>query len=476
MFCIQMKKLLLLIGLLLYAITSYSLSVSSLYSSNMVLQQESEITIWGWGKPGQKVEVNPSWNSSVITIIGENKNWKVTIITGEGGYNQEIISITSGEEVIFLENILIGEVWLAVGQTNITDTFSEHINPPNEVYDRHTYPDIRFMTVKQKNKGFTHEDISGEWLECNQKILKNLSELGYYFAFNLNEKLNIPIGVVIQDWGDAPIDSWQEESVLDKELNFLDHVDEGIEKQPFASHHKSISHHALMYQYRNYKFKGILWSHGKEQPNKKKGDYKNQMMTLIANLRKQFGQIPFYYVQIAPFKYRKMTHGALIRDQQRQLLHIKNTAMVVTSDISDIYDLYTENKDVIGIRLSKLALKRDYKVIDKEVVESPRLEMIIKEGKKILVYFKNNNGLHFENGDQGDFEVSGDDGEFQTVSAKVEKGVVVLELHKIKKPQFVRFGWNSRAVPLLVNESGLPASCFSKQKVFDKKNKNKKTL
>lgn len=466
-----MKKVIIFIVLsLLIDYSAFALSVSNLFSSDMVLQQNASITIWGWGKVGEKVEVVPSWGSSISTIVDQSNNWKVTIRTKDGSFEKHIISISSGDKNIFLENVLIGEVWLAVGQTNITDTFAEHLYQPKEVYERHTFPDIRMMTVHHNDVGFVHEDIKGKWIECNHETLDELSELGYYFAFNLNEKLSVPVGVVVQDWGDSPIDGWYHESLLDQEIKMLDDLHDS-DRKSFSTHHKDISHHALMYQYRNYKFAGILWSHGKEQPSKK-GDYVKQMTTLINHLRNQFGEIPFYYVQTAPYKYRKMTIGAVIRDQQRQLLHIDKTAMVVTSDIGDIYDLYAEYKDKIGIRLSKLALKLHYNVIEDEVVESPHLDKILKEGKKLYVYFKNSDGLHFEQGDQGDFEVSGDDGEFQTVSAKVDKGVVVLELHKIKNPRYVRFGWNSRAVPLLVNESGLPASCFSKQKVIDNKKKS----
>ncbi|KXX70902.1 sialate O-acetylesterase [Flammeovirga sp. SJP92] len=465
-----MKKLLILMVLWVFVNPIYALSVSNLFSSNMVLQQNTTVTLWGWGKTGESITVHPSWGQSITTTVDHNSNWKVKISTPKGGYKSYVISIKSEEKNIDLTNVVVGEVWLAVGQTNITSTFEDHANLPKEVFERSSYPNIRLMTVHPKEKGYVHEDISGNWELCSQAVLEKWSELSYYFSLNLNEKLNVPIGVVVQDWGDEPIDSWHEESFLEQELSSIEHLDDDVEKQPFSFHHYDISHHALMYQYRDYKFAGILWSHGKDQPNKK-GDYKKQMTTLIHHMHEQFGKIPFYYVQIAPYKYKKMTHGAVIRDHQRQLLHINKTAMVVTSDIGDIHDLHAKNKDEIGIRLSNIALKKHYKVIDNQLVESPELDRVVKEGKKLFVYYKNSKGLHFEEGDQGDFEVSGEETDFQTVKAKVHRGVVILELGKIKKPKYVRFGWNSRAVPLLVNESGLPASCFSKQKILDKNQK-----
>ncbi|NME70769.1 sialate O-acetylesterase [Flammeovirga aprica] len=463
-----MKKLFILALLWVIINPLYALSVSNLFSSNMVLQQNTFVTIWGWGKTGETIKVHPSWGDELSTTVDQNSNWKVRIKTPPGGYRSYDISIQSDTESIELRNVVMGEVWLAVGQTNITSTFEEYVHKPKEVFERASYPNIRMMTVHPKEKGYVHEDISGNWELCSQAVLDKWSELGYYFALNITEKLNVPIGVVVQDWGDEPIDSWHEEEILEQELANQDK--DHPEAQPFTFHQYDIHHHALMYQYRDYKFTGILWSHGKDQPNKK-GDYKKQMNTLIHHMRQQFGKIPFYYVQIAPYKYKKMTHGAVVRDHQRQLLHIDKTAMVVTSDISDIHDLHSKNKDEIGIRLAKIALKKHYRVMENELVESPQLTKVVKEGKKLFVYYEHSKGLHFEDGDQGDFEVSGEDHEFHIVKAKVHRGVVVLELGKIKKPKFVRFGWNSRAVPLLVNDSGLPASCFSKQEILNKNNK-----
>ncbi|WP_082026776.1 sialate O-acetylesterase [Flammeovirga sp. OC4] len=465
-----MKKLIILFVLWVFVSPLYALSISNLFSSNMVLQHNTTVTLWGWGKKGEKVSIHPSWGLAHTAIVDENNNWKVQIPTPQGGYKAHTISISNEKEEIKLTNVVLGEVWLAVGQSNITATFNEYVNKPKSVFEKSSYPNVRMMTVQQKNKGYIHEDIQGKWEACTKENLEHWSELGYHFASELNQKLYVPVGIVVQNWGDEPIDSWHEESFLEQELASIEHINEGVEQQPFSFHHEDIAHHALMYQYRDYKFAGILWSHGKDQPNKK-GDYKKQMTTLINHMHQQFGNIPFYYVQIAPYKYKKMTHGAMIRDHQRQLLHIDKTAMVVTSDLSDIYNLHSKIKDEIGVRLSKVALKKHYNVLKDELVESPKLEKIIKDGKRLYVYFKYNKGLHFEEGDQGDFEVSGEDREYHIVKAKVQDDIVVLELGKIKKPEYVRFGWNSRAVPLLINESGLPASCFSKQKIIDIKDK-----
>ncbi|MBB6463301.1 sialate O-acetylesterase [Flammeovirga kamogawensis] len=461
-----MNKFLTIVFMLFWALNAHALSISNLYGSGMVMQQNASVTLWGWGHPGEKISVKTSWGEQTTTVVGANSNWKTIIKTQEGGFNPESVTVTGSKSKIVLKDILIGEVWLAAGQDNITATFKDSVNLSNPIFQKEEYKKgLRFFTVDKRPSMFSHEDIKGQWTGTSESNLLETSILAYYFAFQIKGFTQIPVGVVIQDWGHEPIDSWHTETAMDEELAMVNKLEE-IKNQPFTPHHEDIAHHAMMYQFRNYKIAGVLWSHGKHEIIKK-NDYKDSMLKLIKNMRNQFGEVPFYYVQIAPYKYGNITAGAKIRDQQREILSIKKTAMVVTSDISHHNDFNPQNKDDIGVRLANIALKRIYKKINDEVVESPNMMFIQRKGRTLYVHFSNSKGLHFAKGDRGNFEVCSEDGIYHPVPALIHKNIVELDLKGIKKPQFVRFGWNSKARPFLENEVGLPASCFSKQKIIE---------
>jgi sialate O-acetylesterase len=209
----------------------------------------------------------------------------------------------------------------------------------------------------------------------------------------------------------------------------------------------------------NFNISGVLWYQG-ESNTANSENYKELFTQMITSWRKEWNtDFPFYYVQIAPFTYSRPFEGVEVRDQQRRSLSLKNTGMVVTSDICTVDDIHPQNKQVVGLRLANIALKDYFKVLDVEV-HGPLYKNIEINNKELIVYFDHADGLYLKDKNDAFFEVAGADGIYHTAKAKIKNGAVVLRSKEVEAPKSVRFAWDNIAIPNLFNAAQLPASSF----------------
>jgi sialate O-acetylesterase len=455
---------------------SYSLELSELFKDNMVLQQNDTLRIWGWGRGWSKITVTTSWGEADTVWVNAEKNWSAKLNTPQGNFNNHTITIreygvnkdnTINHEdelgKVEIKNVLIGEVWLCSGQSNMDWDANAGIKTGETEVPAANYPHIRFFKIGKRISDYPQDDLAGgSWLECTPETMPSFSAVGYFFGKAIHMDLNVPVGLISDAWGGIPIDvAYPAASVIDIPDLYESSKGDYWYGAPLRL---GTLYNGMTHPLRNFSIAGMIWYQGEGNTGVTPELYARKQEVLVEERRKQFGEnMPFYYVQIAPFNYGNIKQaGAIIRDQQRLAANIRHSEMVVVSDVGDTSDIHPQHKKPVGDRLANMALKYHYQVMD-ELVEFPLFKRAYQEKKYVFVEFAFAEGLHFKEGDKGYFELAGDDGSFISVRAKIINDKVRLDAGKIKNPEYVRFAFSDIATPLLLNKAKLPASCFSRQ-------------
>lgn len=397
--------------------------------SNMVLQQKQPLPIWGKADPGEKVVVKID-RAEVSTTADAKGDWKVELpaMKADGKTHQMTVS---GKNEIKLDNILIGEVWLGSGQSNMKMGINACGPRAKKDAAAANYPKIRLFSRQPKNRA------PGPWAECSPTVLGDpaygnwggFSGALFYFGERLHKELDVPIGLISSTKGGTPIAAW---TPPDGEL----HTSMTAPVVPFA-------------------IRGMIWYQG--EANLGMGlKYAESQKTLIKSLRGLWGyDFPFHFVQLPPYKAKgKMP---TFWEAQASSLKIPDTGMIVTTDIGG--SVHPLNKWDVGSRLALWALAKQYK---KEIVYSgPLYKSKTVNGNKIQLTFAHGGGLKSRDGKPLNlFEIAGADGKYVPANAVIQGDMVVVGADGVASPVNVRFGWNEVVKPNLVNEAGLPASPF----------------
>ena len=441
-------------------------------ASNMVLQQKAPIPIWGTADAGESVTVSLGDNIATTTA-GANGKWSVKLKPLSAGGPHELN--VKGKNEIKLTNVLIGEVWVASGQSNMEMSVISSDNPKEEIAAA-KYPNIRLFHVR-KTPAATPQDevvLDREWSECSPETIPNFSAVAYFFGRQIHQELNVPVGLINTSWGGTAIEPWTPivgfESVeslksIGEQAKVQQAKPEGI-----AGNHGAPTHlyNGMIHGIVPFGIRGALWYQG--ESNRGQGvAYEQRMHALINGWRSVWGQgdFPFLYVQIAPYKYVKppMTDPEnflpKLWEAQTKTLALKNTGMAVTTDITNLDDIHPKNKQDVAKRLALWALAKTY---GKEglVYSGPLYKSMKVEGNKIRIEFDHvGGGLKSRDGKPLSwFTIAGKEGDFVDAAATIDGKSVVVSSDKIAEPSAVRFGWNELAEPNLMNAEALPAGPF----------------
>jgi sialate O-acetylesterase len=435
-----------------------NISLPEIFSDNMVLQQKSDIIFWGWAKTGETIVIKADWMDSDITVKADVQGtWKTTIKTpGFGGpYNIHI----KGQNEVILKNVLIGEVWLCSGQSNMEMSAQWGIDNGDEEIKNANFPEIRLFTVGASTSHYPQDHLSGKWLVCTPDEMKTFSAIGYFFARKLFKELGVPVGIINSSWGGTPAESWMPEEATQKN----DFLREAAAKQkvvPWGPVEPARIYNSMINPLIPFRIAGVLWYQG-EANTINCYAYKQLFSALITSWRDKWGyEFPFYYAQIAPYKYGSPFEGVEVRDAQRRVLEIPNTGMVVLSDLCDTLNIHPKNKQDAALRLANIALNRYYKTVKIED-SGPMYKGMTIDKNKAVISFDHSEGLHTAGDKLTYFEIAGDDKIFYPAEAKIKDGQVIVQSKKVKSPVAVRFAWKNTAVPNLFNGADLPASCFT---------------
>lgn len=501
---IERSLLLVSFTLGILSIGNADVKTASIFSSNMVLQRGMAVPVWGTAAPAETVVVD--FNSQLLSTIADEKGkWRVTLSSMiEGG---PFTMIVRGKNEIRLENILIGEVWICSGQSNMTFELKKTNHVQQDVAEA-TNPMIRLFTVKRVVSETPLEDCSGTWSVCSPSEAEDFSAVGYLFGKALQESLRIPIGLVHVSWGGTAAEGWLPREVLESDSDFVliltrwrkdienypTAMKEFEEKLPTALAQWKIDsanavaigraplrkptaprgpghrdtptgqYNGMLYPIIPFAMRGVIWYQG-EANAARAHQYRKLHPTLITYWRKVWkqGDFPFYFVQLPNLDRQpepSKSGWAELREAQLMTLKVENTGMAVTIDVGDPKDLHPTNKRPVGERLALIALSQSY---GKSFEFSGPLFKSVTFGKKntVISFTHTSGGLTTkENAKLIGFTLAGEDKKFVPADATIKGNDVIISYDKVKKPVSIRYAWADNPKCNLYNKSGLPASPF----------------
>ncbi len=466
-----------------------SLQLASVLQSNMVVQQNKPFTLWGKATPGSTVTVTTSWKQSTNTTPDSDGNWKLQVkvpAAKPGDFTTHTITINDGVSSVTLSNILIGEVWLCSGQSNM-DMSMQPVLPWHNGVTNHqaeialaSYPNIRLFKITKETSTIVRDTLNGTWKECNPENVKDFSGVAYYFGRRLYNELNIPIGLVQSAYGSAACQAFVKREVLaaDAELKqkYLDPYDANPNDK-IAVLRPMLIYNAMIHPLINLSIKGFLWYQGESNAGEIKM-YPKLNEAMIKNWRDDFqqGDLPFYYVQMTPHNWKKNNPAengyAKFREAQQEILQVKNTGMVATMDVGEPDNIHPNNKKPVGERLAGLALYHNYK--KKQTVHlGPMFKSMKVKDTNAMVSFKRktmDGGLNTNDGQQPKhFMLAGTDKKFYPATAIINGNKVIVSSSQVKQPVALRYAFTNYPVTNLQNAKGLPVFPFRSDDWEDEK-------
>jgi sialate O-acetylesterase len=452
---------------------SAQIQMGPLFSDDMILQRESQVPIWGLASPNEKVTILSSWNNKTASTKADNQgNWIVKIETPQAGGPYEI-NISSGDSVLNYSNVLIGEVWIASGQSNMQMALygggKEPVFGSIDMIAQANNSNIRLFTVRHRSSETPKKDLNGKWLVSSPSNVSGFSAVAYSFANYLNKVLDIPIGIIHSSWGGSPAEAWTDQKTLNKIFEKSEirnrHKDKAIHHNP------SGLFNAMINPLIPFKIRGAIWYQGEANVGRA-NNYTKLMNNMIDGWRSQWnqGSFPFYFVQIAPNgaggNTNKTSQAFLREAQLMTMLQTENTGMVVTLDIGSEYTVHPPEKILVGKRLAYWALVKDYK-LGGISFSGPVYKSLDIKGHKVIVNFDYaQNGITSYNKPIVGFEIAGSNKVFYKANAKVIRGYglnrskLEVSSDSVKNPEAVRYGWKNYLIGNLYNSQGLPASSF----------------
>ena len=462
----MLKKLTFLLLLSCSSLSFAQIQLPSFFGDKMVLQQNENAPIWGMDKPNVTIAVSGSWGKDATTQSDENGKWKLNIQTPSAGGPYSVT--IEGSDKRTLSNVLIGEVWLCSGQSNmempVKGFSNQPINDSNETILNSKNDQIHLFTVKRNASLSPLDDVEGQWSSADPTSVKDFSATAYFFGKKLQSVLNVPIGLIHTSWGGSTAEAWMDEETLSefKSIKIPTEIPESRINQT-----ATLLYNAMIHPLIGYSIKGAIWYQGESNASRAE-EYKTLFPTMIESWRSQWetGSFPFYYVQIAPFGYNGLNSAFLRESQLHTMLNLENTGMAVTIDIGDCNYIHPREKEKVGNRLAYWALSKDY-AVDGVAFSGPVYKQISKNeaGKITLQFDYADAGLSGFGGKLDGFEVAGEDQVFHIAEARINGNrTLTVWSDQEKAPVSVRYAFKNCSQGSLFNTQGLPASSFRTDK------------
>jgi len=462
----------LLITVFFSAKTQATVTLPYFIANNMVLQQQAQPLIWGWTKANLKVTINTSWNKKKYTVTADDKGkWKINIETPIAGGPYEIM-ITDGDPIT-LKNILIGEVWLCSGQSNMEMPMKGFRDQPiagsNEAIFNANNDNIRFFTVPRSVQRLPQDTCKQQsWKLADPESVSNFSATAYYFGRILQTKLKVPIGLINISYGGSPVEAFMDEASLAAFTNIQlpAKTDDG---KKINNNTPTTLYNGMLHPFLGFTVKGCIWYQG-ETNNSRAKQYETLFPAFVQMLRSKSNNdsLPFYFAQIAPYNYTNNAtdstpkfNSAYLRDAQRKALtKVPNSGMAVLMDIGEEFNIHPANKEIGSQRLAYMALAKTYG-IKGFGHSSPLFDSLIINGNIATIKFSNAaNGLTSFGKPITNFEIAGANKVFRPARAIIYQGKVLVSSPEIDKPVAVRYAFKDFVVGELFNTEGFPASSF----------------
>ncbi|MBA3698203.1 MAG: sialate O-acetylesterase [Planctomycetes bacterium] len=478
-----------------------AVALASPFTDHAVLQRGQPIPVWGTADVGEKVTVTFDGQTKTVTA-GDDKKWliKLDAHTAGGPYDLTI----AGTNTITLTDILVGEVWVCSGQSNMEWTVKNSNNADAEIAAAN-FPLIRHFKVEKKTSDVPLTACKGAWTVCSPETAGGYTAVGYYFGRKLHQELNVPIGLLHTSWGGTPAEAWTSKPALTSAATFSgvftawDKQMEGYPAQmekfkqtlakweadaaaaktagkpapnkprapngPDSPHKPAALYNGMLSPLVPYGIKGAIWYQG-ESNSSRAAQYQELLSLMISDWRASFGQgdFSFYVVELANYMARKPEPGesnwaALREAQYLTTVTVKNAGLATIIDVGEEKDIHPKNKQDVGLRLALNALAKDY---GKQVVHSGPVYKALKiDGANAVLSFDHLDGGLVTKGDKlTGFAIAGEDKKFVWAEAKIVGDTVVISATSVTKPVAVRYAWADNPECSLSNKAGLPAVPF----------------
>ena len=451
-----------------------------LIGDNMIIQQQSDVRLWGWDKPGTTVKVSTSWSSTTVEAkTGSDGKWLVSVKSPKASYEPLSITFDDGERTT-ISNVLSGEVWVCAGQSNMEMPVKGFWQCPVEGYNDWVIESARHRAVHSVKipsvmRSEPQDDAQCSWKECGPQTVGDFSATGYFFARTLHMALDIPIGLIEANKGGSRVESW-----LTKE-NLQRYTSDPTDSAAIAAKWPTDYHRSLLWgngtfnPILKYTVKGILFYQGCSNVGDPGNQYSERLKLLVEQWRSQFalGEIPFYFVEIAPYHYDNVNadNGARLREQQyRAQQIISNSSLVCTNDLVYPYEttqIHPSQKRQVGERLAYTALNRDYG-FDAVLYKSSSFKDMLVKGDAVYIHLQDNYHADAPFEDIQGFELAGEDRVFHPATAQHfwQPGggywdeAIKLTSPQVKAPVAVRYCFRNFQLGNVKNAANLPLFPF----------------
>jgi sialate O-acetylesterase len=475
-------------------------TLAPLFRDGAVLQRDQPLPVWGRAVAGEKVRVQ-FHGQSLATAAAADGHWRVTLKAEPASAQASELTVT-GANTVRVRDVLVGDVWLCGGQSNMEFRLAQANNAEAEIAAA-KFPLIRHFKIPHTVAEAPADDCAGQWVVCSPATAGDFTAIGFFFARDLSQRLGVPVGLVNSNWGGTQIESWMSDAALkaDPAANeIFARWQKVLADYPgkVAAHEKAVAkweedaaaakatgkpfarrkpiapegpgsrwqpsgmYHAMIAPLEPAALRGVLWYQG-EANGSRAPEYRTLFPGLIRQWRADFGQpnLPFYFVQLANLTRavdKTDQEWPLLREAQTMALALPATGMAVTIDIGDPTNIHPKNKQEVGRRLALVARARIFG--EKIEFSGPMFAAAKADGGALRVTFTHAAGLKPVSGALDGFEVAGDDRKFVPAVARPESGAVIVSAAAVTAPVAVRYGWHNNPVASLVNADGLPASPF----------------
>lgn len=459
------------------------LHVSPVLQNKMVVQQNKPFKVWGQAKAGERIKVKADWLLSDVSVTATEKGNFLAILdvpaAKTGDFTSHQLEIRTDEEVIMLDSLLLGDVWFCSGQSNMQFALKED-KQAVEALSRADRPHLRLFNTGLNFSDQPLDTVAGKWTSCTPETAKDFSAVAYYMAQELQDSLHYPIGVIFSGIGASAAQAYVPQEVLARDsilcATYLapylaspkskEKIDGGFSFEKVTRPY--LLYNAMIHPFRNLSIKGICWYQG-EANHLERASYTRLTQRLIQSWREVFKQdeLPFYYIQIAPFFHDKedpkLAFDAFFREAQERVAELNNTQMIVSMDVGEAKDLHPKNKKPLGRRLAATALNRTYGRLDIPY-QGPKVLYVQYEEGKATVYFAKETiaaGLTTNDGKEpAFFALAGEDKMFHPAKAKIRGNTIELFADGVTHPVAVRYAFFNYPVTNLQNGFGFPALPF----------------
>lgn len=459
-----MKVLITIYLFVLSSVVQAQISLSSPFTDHMVLQQKSKVAIWGKGNPLETIKIVGSWRGkdTVKVKVDIKGHWMSEIKTTQAGgpYTLHVL----GSSSVKLKDIMLGEVWLCSGQSNMEWCHLQPVFNQEQEIAAANHPNLRILHIPRGGSKQLQDSCHGVWEECTPESMKKSSAVGYYFGRELMLKMNVPIGIISNSYGGSPAEAWVPKQVVENNPILNKNVVTNAVHWP----EPGFLYNKMIHPIIPYTLAGTIWYQGESNVGSEKSlSYGLLMEKLIESWRGLFNnkKMPFYLVQIAPFEYGGISDllaVATLREQQELVAsEVPYTGMVVVSDLVDnIKDIHPQNKLDVGIRLANMAMADNYKMAIKSYCSPTYRDVKFKGDKAYVSFYNVVTDMEIRGSNAIGFMIAGDDGKFVNATALIESGVVIVQAKEVSKPTAVRYCFDHSTIGNVFTEEGLPLAPF----------------